>query len=139
MVRSLGSRRNDLPTLAAETPCPGNVASVPIRFVNRHQVVLSVSVNHTGPYNFLLDSGTQLTMISPPLAAALHLNTQGATVIAGAGFRQSASFAQLDLIEAGAHAVANQKVLVYDLQNLHSADLYIQGILGEDFSSTSTC
>ena len=51
----------------------------------------------------------------------------------GAGFRQSASFAQLDLIEAGAHAVANQKVLVYDLQNLHSADLYIQGILGEDF------
>jgi hypothetical protein len=54
-------------------------------------------------------------------------------VVAGAGSRQSAFFTQLDLVEAGSHAVAQQKVLVYDLHNLHSADLYIQGILGEDF------
>jgi hypothetical protein len=119
--------------LAAETHCPGNAASVPLHFVNRHQIVLSVSVNHTGPYSFLLDSGTQMTMIDPSLAAELHLDTQGAAVVAGAGSRQSTSFAQLDLVEAGSQAVAKQKVLVYDLQNLHSADLYIQGILGEDF------
>jgi hypothetical protein len=121
------------PTLAAETHCPGNAASVPIRLVNRHQIVLSVSVNHTGPYNFLLDSGTQITAIDPSLAAGLHLDSQGAAVIAGAGSRQSSSFAELDLVEAGSHAVAHQKVLVYDLQNLRSTDLYIQGILGEDF------
>ena len=47
--------------------------------------------------------------------------------------RQSASYAQLDLLEAGSHAVANQKVLVYGLQNLHGVDLHIRGILGEDF------
>jgi hypothetical protein len=122
-----------VPALAAETHCPGNAASLPFRFVNRHQILLSVSINHSGPYNFLLDSGTQVTMIDPSLAAALHLDTQGAAVVAGAGSRQSSSFAQLDLVEAGSHAVAKQKVLVYDLQNLHSADLYIQGILGEDF------
>jgi Aspartyl protease len=122
-----------VPALAAETHCPGNAASLPFRLVNRHQILLSVSINHTGPYNFLLDSGTQVTMIDPSLAAALHLDTQGAAVVAGAGSRQSSSFAQLDLVEAGSHAVAKQKVLVYDLQNLHSADLYIQGILGEDF------
>jgi Aspartyl protease len=119
--------------LPAETHCPGNVASLPFRVVNRHQIVLAVSINHTGPYNFLLDSGVQITMIDPSLAAALHLDTQGAAVVAGAGSRQSSSFAQLDLVEAASHAVAKQKVLVYDLQNLHSADLYIQGILGEDF------
>jgi Aspartyl protease len=117
----------------AETHCPGNVASVPFRFVNRHLIVLAVSINHTGPYSFLLDTGTQITMIDPSLAAALHLDTQGAAVVAGAGSRQSASFAQLDLVEAGSRAVAHQKVLVYDLRNLHFADLNIQGILGEDF------
>jgi len=122
-----------LPTLAAETHCPGNAASVPTRVLNRHQIVLSVSVNHTGPYNFLLDSGTQITTLDPSLAARLHLDTQGAAVVAGAGSRQAASFAQLDLIEAGSHAVAHQRVLVYDLQNLRSSDLEIQGILGEDF------
>jgi hypothetical protein len=120
-------------TLSAETHCPGNVASLPFRLVNRHQIVLAVSINHTGPYDFQLDTGTQVSMIDPSLASELHLGTQGAAVVAGAGSRQSASFAQLDLLGAGSHAVANQRVLVYDLQNLHSADLHIQGILGEDF------
>ena len=40
-----------LPTLRAEPHCPGNVASLPLHFVNGHQIVLAVSVNHTGPYD----------------------------------------------------------------------------------------
>ena len=122
-----------VPAHAAETHCPGNAASVPFRFVNRHLIVLAVSINHTGPYNFLLDSGAQITLIDPSLAADLHLDAQGAAVVASLGSRQSASFAQLDLVEVGSHAVAHQKVLVYDLQNFHPADLHFQGILGEDF------
>jgi hypothetical protein len=122
-----------VPALPAETHCPGNVASLSFRLVNRHQIVLAVSINHTGPYNFQLDTGTQITMIDPSLATGLHLETQGAAIVAGAGSRQSASIAKLDLLEAGSHSVANQRVVVYDLQNLQSADLHIQGILGEDF------
>jgi hypothetical protein len=122
-----------LPALAAETHCPGNVASVPFRFVDRHRIVVAVSINHTGPYNFLLDSGAQITMIDPSLAAALHLDTQGAAVVSGVGSGRSASYARLDLVEAGSHTVANQKVLVYDLRNLHSDDQHLRGILGEDF------
>jgi Aspartyl protease len=121
-----------LPALHAEPHCPGNVASLPFRFVNRHLIVLAVSVNHTGPYNFLLDSGAQITMIDLSLAAALHLDTQGAAMVTGVGSGRSASYAQLDLVEAGSHAVAKQKVLVYDLQYF-PADLHLQGILGEDF------
>jgi hypothetical protein len=120
-------------TLSAETHCPGNVASLPFRLINRHKIVLNVSINHSGPYNFLLDTGAQVTMVDPSLAAELHLETEGAAVVAGAGSRQPASFAQTNLLEAGSHSVANQKVLVYDLQNLRSADLLIQGVLGEDF------
>jgi hypothetical protein len=122
-----------LPALIAETHCPGNVASVPLRFVDRHRIVVAVSINHTGPYNFLLDSGAQITMIDPSLATALHLDTRGAALVSGVGSGQSASYAQLDLVEAGSHGVANQKVLVYDLQNLHSDDQHLRGILGEDF------
>jgi hypothetical protein len=122
-----------VPPLAAEAHCPGNVASVPFRLVNRHWIVLALSIDHTGPYNFLLDSGAQITMIDPSLATALHLDTQGRAEVVGVGSGQSASYAQLDLVEAGSHSVANQKVLVQDLQNLHSPDLHLQGILGEDF------
>jgi len=117
-----------VPALLAETHCPGNVASVPFRLVNGYQIVVAVSINHSGPYDFLLDTGTQITMVDPSVAAELHLEPQGGAVVAGAGTRQSASMTQLDLLEAGSHAVPNQKVLIYDLRNLH-----IQGILGEDF------
>jgi hypothetical protein len=120
-------------TLSAETHCPGNVASVPFQLVNRHQIIVAVSVNHSGPYNFLLDTGTQMTMVDPSLATQLHLATQGEAVVASVGVHSSASFAQLDQIEAGSHAVANQKVLVYDLQNLQATGLDVQGVLGEDF------
>jgi hypothetical protein len=120
-------------TVSAETHCPGNVASVPFQLVNRHQIIVPVSINHAGPFNFLLDTGTQMTMVDPSLAAELHLSTQGTANVVSVGVHATASFAQLDLIEAGANAAANQKVLVYDLQNLQVTGLPIRGVLGEDF------
>jgi hypothetical protein len=97
-------------------------------------MIVEVSINHSGPYNFLLDTGTQMTMIDPALAAELHLNTQGSAGVAGVGFLASAPFAQLDLLEVGSHAIAHQKILVFDFQNSHAVDLHLfRGVLGEDF------
>ena len=121
-------------TLTAETHCPGNAASVPLRMVNRHQMIVAVSINHTGPYNFLLDTGTQMTTLDPSLATTLQLSTSGTAEVASAGVSASASFAQVELIEAGSRSTANQNVLVYDLKNLQATGLDIQGVLGEDFS-----
>src|SRR5579862_595164 len=121
-------------TLSAENRCPGNVASVPLKVINGHQILLDVSINHSGPYTFLLDTGSQITLIDLSVAAELHLNAQGsANVVSAAGSSTSASFAQIDLLEAGAHAVANQTVLVHDLQRVNSTIHPIRGILGEDF------
>jgi Aspartyl protease len=120
-------------TLPAEKHCPGNAASVPLHLVNRYLLIVAVSVNHSGPYNFLLDTGTQTTAIDPSLANKLHLNTQGAAPVVGVGFQSSASSSQVDLLEVGSHSVANQKVLVFGLQNLQSIDVNVRGVLGEDF------
>jgi hypothetical protein len=124
-----------VPALPAEPHCPGNVASVPLHLTNSNQMIVAVSVNHSGPYNFLLDTGTQTTMVDPSLAAELHLNTQGSALVAGFGFHAAAYVAQLDLLEVGSHAVANQKVIVFEFQNPHSVDLHFRGVLGEDFLS----
>ena len=122
-----------VPALHAEPHCPGNVASVPLHLTNSHQMIVAVSINHSGPYHFLLDTGTQMTMIDPSLAVELHLNTQGSAAVTGVGFQTAASFAQLDQLEVGSHAVANQKALVFDIKNPHSVDLHYRGVLGEDF------
>ena len=62
-------------TLSPENRCPGNVASVPFRVVNRHQMIVTVSVNRFGTYNFLMDMGSQITMVDTSLAASLDLST----------------------------------------------------------------
>jgi hypothetical protein len=95
--------------------------------------VAAVSISHTRPYSFLIDTGTQVSMVDPSLAADLHLSGRGEAVVASAGINASASFARIGSIEAGSHAVADQDVLVYDLANLQSAGLDIRGVLGEDF------
>jgi len=69
--------------LLAETHCPGNAASVPLRLVNRHQMMVPVSLNHSGPYNFPLDTGMQITVVDPSHAAELRLEPGGAAVVTG--------------------------------------------------------
>lgn len=119
--------------LSAETNCPGNVDSVRYRLVNRHQMILPVSINHSGPYEFLLDTGTQITMLDPALAAELHLNTGGKAEMLNVDIHASALLGRLDLIEVGSHSVSKPRVLVYDVKNLPVSDLPVRGVLGEDF------
>jgi hypothetical protein len=116
----------------AETGCPGNVDSLPLLFVNHHQMIARVSVNHSGPYNFLLDTGTQVTLLDPSLAAELHLSLAGGAVVASVESSQSAALTHLDLLEVGSHAITHQRALVYNLRNRRGA-LDIKGVLGEDF------
>lgn len=119
--------------LSAEAHCPGNVSSVPYRIVNRHQMVVPVSINHAGPYPFLFDTGTQMTMIDPALASQLQLSLHGQANVASAGVNASASYSQIESVELDSHAVSSLKVLVYDLANLQASGLNVRGVLGEDF------
>jgi hypothetical protein len=117
----------------AESRCPGNVESLPYRSLNRHQLVVPVTINHSGPYNFLLDTGTQLTVIDRALAAELHLAGDGEASVRSAGLRGSATLTALDLIEAGTRQVAGLKVVVFDLAIQQGKTRDMRGILGEDF------
>lgn len=120
-------------TLSAETHCPGNVESVPLRLVNGYQMIVAVSVNHSGPYDFLLDTGTQFTMVDPSLAAELHLSDQGSIPVDGTGFHAAASSVQLEQLAIGSRTVVHLEAVVYSLQNLRAFDLHLRGVLGEDF------
>lgn len=122
-----------VPALLAESHCPGNIASLPFRLLIGYHIVVPVYINQSGPYEFLLDTGTRMTMLGSSLADELHLEAQGAAGVVGLGFRGSASLTQLDTLEAGSHAMAKQMVLVYGSLNLRAIDPHIRGILGEDF------
>ena len=121
--------------LSAQTGCPANVKAIPLHKLNQHQMVVGVSINHSGPYDFLVDTGTQMTVVDLSLAADLHLTTTGSANVAGVSFQGPALFAQLDQLKVGDHSANNQGVLVYNMKSLQGAGFALRGLLGEDFLS----
>ena len=122
-------------SLQADSQCPANVKSVPFRNSQQHQVVVQVSINHAAPSDFLLDTGTQMTVIDQSLAAELHLPASGRGSIAGVSLDGPTKFAQVESVVVGDHLSANQRVLVYNMSKLQQAGFAIRGLLGQDFLS----
>jgi hypothetical protein len=122
-----------LPVLEAESRCPGSAASVTPRLVQRALIVIPVRVNQTGPYDFMVDTGSQVTVIDPLLALELDLKSQGTVGLISVNSYAQASVTVLDRLEAGPHVVEKPLAIVNDLGQIQAADPRIRGLLGENF------
>src|SRR5215469_648652 len=111
-----------LPALYAATNCPGNVASIRPRLVERSIVIVPVMLNDSGPYDFVLDTAQQMTTIEPGLAAELRLKVQGSAEVTGAGFSTRASYARSDSLQAGESDLKNLLLLVQPLGQIKLSD-----------------
>ena len=119
--------------LHAEHHCPGNIASVTPRFVQRALIIIPVKINNTGPFDFMVDTGSQLSVIDPSLALELHLKSQGTVGLIAVTNYTQASIADVDTLETGSHIVQKPLVVVQDLGQIRAADPRIRGVLGENF------
>jgi aspartyl protease len=117
----------------AEPHCPGNVTSLPLRLIQRSQIVVPVTINHTGPYDFLVDTGAQVTTVDPALAAALQLKTQGTAGVTGVGVYGRAPLTELDTVEAGSHEIDKVLAVIQDLGQTALADRRVRGVLAGNF------
>ena len=117
----------------AETRCPGDIVTIRPRLVANALLVIPVKINQSGPFDFMVDTGSQLNVIDPALAVQLNLKSQGTVgLVATAAYSQS-SVAILDSLEAGSHVVVKPLVVVHDLGPIQAADPRIRGVLGENF------
>src|SRR5438270_14061041 len=53
---------------------PGNV--LPVRTLRGYLMIVGVSIDDHGPYDFLIDTGTNTTLLDPELAAELKLTAR---------------------------------------------------------------
>ena len=120
-------------TVSAETHCPGNVASITPRIVQGALIVIPVKINDAGPFDFMLDTGSQIVVVDPSLASQLHLKVQGTVGLVSAANYAAASVAILDTLEAGSHLVEKPLAAVEDLGQIQAADSRIRGVLGQSF------
>jgi Aspartyl protease len=120
-------------SLNAESHCPGNIAGISPRIVAGALLVIPVKINQSGPFDFMVDTGSQLNVVDPSLAARLTLKSQGTVGLLATATYSQASVAVLDSLEAGSHVVMKPLVAIQDLQQIQVADPRIRGVLGENF------
>ena len=121
------------PAALGEAHCPGNVASLTLRLVQDALIIVPVEVNGAGLYDFVVDTGAQVTTIDVSLAAELHLKSQGIVGVGGASTFSRTEAVSIDLLRAGNHSVANTLAVVQNMTQLTAADPRIRGILGGNF------
>ena len=117
----------------AETRCPGNITGLKPRIVAGALLVIPVKVNQSGPFEFMVDTGSQVTVIDPALASELHLKPQGTVGLVSAAGYATASVTPLDTLEAKSHLVEKPFAVIQDLGQIQAADSRIRGVLGENF------
>src|ERR1700733_1935042 len=122
-----------LPAIEAEPRCPGNTASVTPRIVQHALIVIPVKINQMGPFDFMVDTGSQVTVIDPSLAAQLDLKAQGRVGLVSVASVAQASVTLLDSLEADSHVIEKSPAIVQDLRQIQAADPRIRGVLGESF------
>jgi predicted aspartyl protease len=115
--------------------CQGAQAQSETRFrlVNNAIIVVSLMANDQGPFDFVLDTGTNTTVVDPEIARRLSLTAlDHITLITVAGKRSvpRSSFRHLTM---GRASVEQVEVLVQDLAPMRKVDSHIAGIVGQNF------
>src|SRR5215469_10855075 len=91
----------------AEAHCPGNIAALHPRLVAGALLIVPVKINQFGPFDFMVDTGSQLNVIDPALATQLHVKSQAKVGLVATATAFQASVVVLDSLETGSQSIAN--------------------------------
>jgi hypothetical protein len=92
-----------------------------------------VKINGAGPFEFLVDTGSQITIMEPSLAAELKLRPRDSIGVIAVANGSATELVAPDAIEVGAIAVQHLPIAVLGLSQLHSLSRELRGILGDNF------
>lgn len=112
------------------------LASTPVRLKQvQNLIVASVTVNGTGPFDFIFDTGASSTVIDLELAKRLGLSPiESSSVLTVAGSKTLPRY-RLDSLNLGSKSLQNLTVLGSELREIHAISAKIRGVLGQNFLS----
>lgn len=118
---------------APQPPDPGANTHLHVRTISGYLMVVSVSINDRGPFDFLIDTGTNTTLIDPQLATELGLQAKDRLKLASLASATDVPRYYFQTFRVGPASVSNQEALAVPLPQLTALDHKIRGILGMNF------
>jgi len=119
----------------AVSGAPGQAANtnLPVRTIGGYLMVVSVSINDRGPFDFLVDTGTNTTLIDPGLAKELGLTPKDSLQLASLASSTNVPRYYLQTFRVGPASVSNQEALGIPLPQITALDRKVRGVLGMNF------
>jgi predicted aspartyl protease len=118
-------------SLATSAPSPE--ANVPVQTLRGYLMVVSVTLNDRGPFRFLVDTGTNTTLIDPGLAQELKLAPVDRMTLGSMGKSAPVVRYFLKDFRVGSASVSHLEALAVPLPQLRALDGKIRGVLGMNF------
>ena len=95
--------------------------------------IVQVSLNGTGPYPFVLDTGANVSMVKRSLLRELKVPVAGAAVLVASVGESLHERAELHSMSLSGLSVQNVEVITLEGPELGGIQEQVQGILGENF------
>ena len=109
--------------------------SAPFKLVRGHLIITEVVVNGAGPYEFMLDTGANTTLVTPEFARRLGLRPVDRLSLVTVAGTQAVPRARLQELTLGPKSVTDLEVLLTDLRQLRALHPAVCGVLGQNFLS----
>jgi Aspartyl protease len=106
-------------------------SSVGFELVNGQFIVVSVFINNSGPYDFMLDTGSNVTLVDPDLIARLDRVFLGNKRLETPAGSRSVPCFRLEELRLGSRRVESLDVLVLPVVSLKGKR--VSGLVGQDF------
>jgi len=106
-----------LPAVAASNP---NV--VPVRLLRGYLMIAQVSINDRGPFEFLVDTGSNTTLLDPGLAAELNLHAKDRLQLTSLANAAAVPRYFLGKLTVGTLSLSNLEALAAPLPELRAVE-----------------
>ena len=122
-------------TFAAASSASSDSSSnvVPVRLLRGYLMIAQVSINDRGPFEFLVDTGSNTTLLDPGLAVELGLHAKDKLQLTSLADATAVPRYFLGKLTVGTLSLSNLEALAAPLPELSAVDGNIRGVLGMNF------
>ena len=114
-----------------QTPTATNIVTVKIKLDDVSMIIVPVRINGSGPYDFLLDTGSSKTLVDQKLANELALPQVTEKPLVGSLSSAQISVVQIDSLSVGGVTICGGQI--FSSAPPATVTGKVRGVLGEDF------